>query len=164
MHPTCLPRSPSKPSLRNKWPAELPLFARISTTDWADGPAELTNPNDPQQKSWNLSQSIILARKLKEIGVDLIDCSSGGLLANAVIPIGPGYQVPFCAAVRREVGVLTAAVGMITDPVQAEAILHEQQADAIFMAREFLRNPYWPLQASKTFDATIQKPDQYARA
>jgi 2,4-dienoyl-CoA reductase-like NADH-dependent reductase (Old Yellow Enzyme family) len=154
-------------AVRKKWPTQLPLFARISTTDWAEGPAELTtsaNPVDGPQKSWNVAQSIILARQLKDIGVDLIDCSSGGTLADAVIPVGPSYQVPFCAAIRHEAGVMTAAVGMITDPVQAEAILHEHQADAIFMAREFLRNPYWPQQASKIFNAAITKPNQYARA
>lgn len=141
-------------AVRKKWPNELPLFARISATDWAD-------KNTP---SWNLEESIVFCGKLKELGVDLIDCSSGGTLPKAQIPVGPGYQVPFAEAIRKEVNIMTAAVGMITEASQAEMILQEGQADAIFMAREFLREPYWPLKAARELGVKIQKPVQYGRA
>lgn len=154
-------------AVRNIWPADLPLFARISATDWAGGINELSGIAEKKasgEESWNLSQSIILCRELKTIGIDLIDCSSGGTLTNAQIPVGPGYQVPFAQAIRKESEIMTAAVGMITDPLQAEAILQEQQADAIFMAREFLRDPYWPLHAARSLGVKIQKPVQYGRS
>ena len=154
-------------AVRKKWPADLPLFVRISATDWADGHDELKAIAEKRistTKSWNISESIILCQKLKEIGIDLIDCSSGGTLEKAEIPVGPGYQVLFAETIRREVGIKTAAVGMITEPTQAETILVEQQADAIFMAREFLRSPYWPLQAAKTFGVKIRRPNQYGRS
>lgn len=143
-------------AVRGIWPADLPLFARISATDWADG-ADAEN-------SWKLSDSVELSRRLKALGVDLIDCSSGGTLANPKIPVGPGYQVPFSETIRRETGVLTAAVGMITEPNQAEAILEKGQADVIFMAREFLRDPYWPARAARHFGIKISRPNQYLRS
>jgi 2,4-dienoyl-CoA reductase-like NADH-dependent reductase (Old Yellow Enzyme family) len=154
-------------AVRKKWPEELPLFVRISATDWADGPDELkaiAENRESGTRSWNLAQSVILCRKLKEAGVDLIDCSSGGMTAAAKIPMGPGYQTPFAETIRREAGIMTAAVGMITEPVQAEAILHQQQADAVFLARELLRNPYWPVHAANVLGVKIQKPNQYGRS
>ena len=137
---------------RARWPQHLPLFARISATDWAE------------HGGWDLPQSIALSRELKSIGIDLIDCSSGGTLANAKIPVGPGYQVPFAEAIRRECEILTGAVGMITEAKQAEAILQEGRADAILMAREFLRNPYWPMHAARELGEKIAKPRQYGRS
>ncbi len=137
--------------VRASWPADLPLLVRVSATDWADG-------------GWDLEQTVVLARRLKELGVDLVDCSSGGLVPGAKIPAGPGYQTPFAAAVRREAGIATAAVGMITDPAQAEQIIATGQADAIFMAREFLRDPYWPLHAARALDVDVGWPVQYVRA
>jgi 2,4-dienoyl-CoA reductase-like NADH-dependent reductase (Old Yellow Enzyme family) len=154
-------------AVRKKWPADLPLFVRISATDWAEGPAELNEVNgkpEHEPKSWKLSESVILSQKLKEAGIDLIDCSSGGNLPTAQIPMGPGYQVPFAEAIRKEVNIMTAAVGMITEPVQAETILQQQQADAVFLAREFLRNPYWPFHAAQSLGVKLQRPVQYARA
>lgn len=141
-------------AVRAKWPDELPLFARISATDWA--------PQDVA--SWKVEDSIVLARRLKEIGVDLIDCSSGGTLPDAKIAVGPGYQVPFAQKIRHESGVMTAAVGMITEAIQAESILVEGQADAVFLARELLRDPYWPVAAAKKLGTEIQRPNQYGRA
>ncbi len=136
---------------REMWPAHLPLFVRISCTDWVQG-------------GWDLRQSIDLCRWLKESGVDLIDCSSGGMLPDANIPIGPGYQVPFAAAIRREVGISTGAVGLITQPFQAEQIVATGQADAVLIGREFLRNPYWPLYAAKALGVDVPWPLQYERA
>jgi 2,4-dienoyl-CoA reductase-like NADH-dependent reductase (Old Yellow Enzyme family) len=138
-------------AVRESWPAGFPLFVRISCTDWVDG-------------GWNLAQSVELSRQLKEIGVDLIDCSSGGLVPYAKIPVGPGYQTPFAAEIRSKVDISTGAVGLITDPVQAEQILMTGQADVIIMARELLRNPYWPLHAAKTFNLDAPWPRQYQRA
>jgi 2,4-dienoyl-CoA reductase-like NADH-dependent reductase (Old Yellow Enzyme family) len=138
-------------AVRESWPPGLPLFVRISCTDWVDG-------------GWNLAQSVELSHQLKEIGVDLIDCSSGGLVPYAKIPVGPGYQTPFAAEIRSKVDISTGAVGLITDPVQAEQILTTGQADAIIMARELLRDPYWPLHAAKILDADVPWPRQYQRA
>lgn len=153
-------------AVRRKWPSDLPLFARISATDWADGADELNA--SPQSASnglsWNLNDSIVFCNRLKELGIDLIDCSSGGTLPHAAIPTGPGYQVPFAETIRRELNMMTAAVGMITDPEQAETILIEQQADAIFMARELLRNPYWPALAARSMGINIDRPNQYMRS
>jgi 2,4-dienoyl-CoA reductase-like NADH-dependent reductase (Old Yellow Enzyme family) len=132
-------------AVRAVWPADLPLFVRISATDWVEG-------------GWDADQSVRLAVELKSAGVDLIDCSSGGLVPHAKIPAGPGYQVPFAARIRKESGIMTAAVGMITDPAQAERIIAEGQADLVLMAREFLRDPYWPLHSG------APAPVQYARA
>jgi 2,4-dienoyl-CoA reductase-like NADH-dependent reductase (Old Yellow Enzyme family) len=137
--------------VRQVWPESLPLFVRISCTDWVE-------------RGWDLGQSIDFCRRLKNLGVDLIDCSSGGLVPDAVIPAGPGYQTPFAAAIRREVGIPTGAVGYITEPVQAEQILATDQADAIIMAREMLRHPYWPLHAARALNVDIPWPDQYRRA
>jgi 2,4-dienoyl-CoA reductase-like NADH-dependent reductase (Old Yellow Enzyme family) len=138
-------------SVREVWPKGLPLFVRISATDWADG-------------GWDLTQSIALSKKLKEIGVDLIDCSSGGQVPTAKIPLGPGYQVPFAEAIRRNVGIATGAVGMITEAHQAEEIIAQGKADAVLLARELLRDPYWPLHAAKALGAEIAWPKQYVRA
>lgn len=138
---------------RAEWPEELPLFVRISATDWLD------------QGGWDLTQSVKLARLLKEKGVDLIDVSSGGNVATAQIPAGPGYQVPFAEAIRREAGIATSAVGLITRPEQAEAILREGKADLILLGRELLRNPYWPLEAARSLGAPMSYwPPQYHRA
>jgi 2,4-dienoyl-CoA reductase-like NADH-dependent reductase (Old Yellow Enzyme family) len=137
--------------VREVWPESLPLFVRISCTDWVEG-------------GWDLGQSMDFCRRLKDLGVDLIDCSSGGLVPDAVIPAGPGYQTPFAAAIRREVGIPTGAVGYITEPVQAEQILATDQADVIIMAREMLRHPYWPLHAARALNVDIPWPNQYSRA
>lgn len=112
------------------------MFVRISATEWVDG-------------GWDIQQSIELARQVKELGVDLIDCSSGGNVAQAKIPAGPGYQTPFAERIRRESGVMTGALGMITSAVQAEHILATGQADAVIIAREILRDPYWSLRAAR---------------
>jgi 2,4-dienoyl-CoA reductase-like NADH-dependent reductase (Old Yellow Enzyme family) len=138
-------------TVRQAWPEHLPLFVRISSTDWVEG-------------GWDLSQSIELSRRLKEIGADLIDCSSAGMVPYAKIPAGPGFQVPFAEAIRREAGVPTAAVGFITQPVQAEQIVALGEADAVVLAREMLRDPYWPLHAAKTLNVDVPWPPQYLRA
>ena len=138
-------------AVREAFPADRPVFARISATDWADG-------------GWDLAQSTVFARCLKELGVDLIDCSSGGLVPHAKVAVGPGYQVPFAEAIRRDAGIATAAVGMITEAVQAEEIVSSGKADAILMARAFLRDPYWPLHAAKELGAVVDWPVPYGRA
>lgn len=137
--------------LRKVWPNHLPLFVRLSCTDWVEG-------------GWDLAQSITLCRCLKALGIDLIDCSSGALVPSAKIPAGPGFQVPFAASIRQVVAIATGAVGLITDPAQAEQIVATGQADAVLMAREFLRHPYWPLHAARALHADIPWPDQYVRA
>jgi 2,4-dienoyl-CoA reductase-like NADH-dependent reductase (Old Yellow Enzyme family) len=139
-------------AVREVWPAELPLLVRISATDWVE------------PDGWDLAQSIELARRLRAIGVDLIDCSSGGSAASAVVPARPGYQVPFAAAIRRETDIPTCAVGLITSPAQAEGILVSGQADAVSLARELLRDPYWPLRAARELGAQVAWPVQYERA
>src|SRR5436309_7052957 len=138
-------------AVRSSWPERAPLFVRISATDWVDG-------------GWDIEQSIELARRLKQLGVDLIDCSSGGSVPHPNIPVGPGYQTPFAQRIRREAGIMTGAVGMITSPVQAEHIIGTEQADAVIIAREFLRDPYWPLRAARELDQSIAWPVQYLRA
>lgn len=138
-------------ALRTVLPESMPLFVRISASDWKDG-------------GWDIEQSVELARKLKTLGVDLIDCSSGGNVADAKIPLGPGYQVPFSERVRREAGLLTGAVGLITDAGQAEEIVRAGRADIVFLAREFLRDPYWPLHAAQALGREITWPVQYLRA
>ncbi len=138
-------------AVREVWPAELPLLVRISSTDWVEG-------------GWDLGQSIELARRLRAIGVDLIDCSSGGSSPAQIVPEGPGYQVPFADAIRREAGMATGAVGLITSASQAETIVATGQADAVFLARELLRDPYWPLRAARVLGADISWPVQYQRA
>ncbi len=137
--------------VRARWPRELPLFVRISCTDWADG-------------GWDLAQSIYFCQRLKTLGVDLIDCSSAALVPYAKIPAGPGFQVPFAAAIRREAGIATGAVGLITQAAQAEQIVATEQADAVLLARELLRDPYWPLHAARTLRADIPWPVPYHRA
>jgi 2,4-dienoyl-CoA reductase-like NADH-dependent reductase (Old Yellow Enzyme family) len=138
-------------AVREVWPEHYPLLLRISASDWADG-------------GWDIEESIALAQQLKPLGVDMIDCSSGGAVPKAKIPIGPGYQVPFAERIRREAEIPTAAVGMITEPEQAEEILEQGKADMILMAREFLRQPYWPLHAAAEFGAALSPPVQYGRA
>ena len=137
-------------AVKSVWPAENPLFVRISATDWTDG-------------GWTLEESINLAYILKDTGVDLIDCSSGGNVYDAKISVSPGYQVPFSDAVRKT-GILTGAVGFITTTGQAEKILQEEKADLVLLAREFLRNPYFPLHAARELGVDITWPVQYLRA
>ncbi|MGH7682942.1 MAG: oxidoreductase, partial [Vulcanimicrobiaceae bacterium] len=136
---------------REVWPERLPLFARISSTDWVEG-------------GWDVENSVMLARRLHEAGVDAIDCSSGGNVADAKIPMEPLYQVPFAERIRKDSGVATAAVGLITTAEQCEQILEREQADLIVMAREFLRDPYFPMHAAQELDVDIRWPDQYLRA
>jgi 2,4-dienoyl-CoA reductase-like NADH-dependent reductase (Old Yellow Enzyme family) len=138
-------------AVRAMWPEELPLFVRISATDWTEG-------------GWDIEQSIELARQLKPLGVDFIDCSSGGNAAQATIPIGPGYQAPFAERIRREAGILTGAVGLITEASQAEQIVASGQADAVLVARELLRDPYFPMRAARELGQEITWPAQYLRA
>jgi 2,4-dienoyl-CoA reductase-like NADH-dependent reductase (Old Yellow Enzyme family) len=138
-------------AIRAAIPDSMPLFVRISASDWVEG-------------GWDVEQSSALARVLRPQGVDLIDCSSGALVPYARIPVAPGYQVPFAERIRRDSRVPTAAVGMITDPHQADAILRSQQADLILIARAMLRQPYWPLQAAKALGHDLTWPVQYGRA
>ncbi|CAN5783046.1 NADH:flavin oxidoreductase/NADH oxidase [soil metagenome] len=138
-------------AVREVWPERLPLLVRISATDWAEG-------------GWDLDQSVELARRLREQGVDLVDCSSGGTVPNPKIEIGPGYQVPFAERIRREADIPTGAVGLITEPEQADAIIREGRADLVFLARELLREPRWPLLAAHRLGAEIRWPPQYERA
>jgi 2,4-dienoyl-CoA reductase-like NADH-dependent reductase (Old Yellow Enzyme family) len=137
-------------AIRQAWPEELPLIVRISATDWVEN-------------GWDLEQSIHFAKELKKIGVDLIDCSSGGNVPKAKIPVGPGYQVPLAEGVRAGAEIATGAVGMITDPHNAEEILQSGKADLILMAREMLRDPYWPLHAAKKLGVDVTWPAQYGR-
>jgi 2,4-dienoyl-CoA reductase-like NADH-dependent reductase (Old Yellow Enzyme family) len=138
-------------AVRTSWLEGAPLFVRISATDWVDG-------------GWDIEQSVELAQQLKPLGVDLIDCSSGGNIAAAKIPLGPGYQTPFAEKIRNQAKILTASVGMITNPVQAEHIVFTGQADAVLLARELLRDPYWPLRAARELKQAIPWPVQYLRA
>ncbi len=138
-------------AVRAVWPERLPLFARLSCTDWVEG-------------GWTLEDSVALARLLREDGVDLIDCSSGGNVPRAQIPVGPGYQVQFAETIKRETGIATAAVGLITEPEQADAIVHDGQADLIALARAELRDPYWALNAADALGADAPWPVQYERA
>jgi 2,4-dienoyl-CoA reductase (NADPH2) len=137
--------------VRRAMPDDLPLFVRISATDWVEG-------------GWDLRQSVELARALEPLGVDLIDCSSGGLVPKATIPVGKGYQVPFAAAVRKEAGLRTAAVGLITEPAQANEIITSGEADLVFLAREMLREPYWALKAQQALNQEPSWPVQYGYA
>ncbi|WP_298357529.1 NADH:flavin oxidoreductase/NADH oxidase [Runella sp.] len=132
-------------------PTELPLFIRLSATDWAEG-------------GWTIDDSVALAGLLKIHGVDLIDCSSGGLVKPGAIPVGPGYQVPFAEAIKSKTGILTGAVGMITEAHQANEIIESQQADLILIARESLRDPYFPLRAAHELGVDVTYPVQYERA
>ncbi len=137
-------------AVRKAVPDRAPLFVRISCTDWTEG-------------GWDIEQSIELARLLKALGVDLIDSSSGGNVAPAQIPIGPGYQTPFAQRIRREAGIATAAVGLITGAAQADHIIRTGQADMVLLAREMLRSPYWPLEAARALSHNATWPAQYLR-
>lgn len=138
-------------AVRSVWPDRNPLFVRISSTDWVGG-------------GWTIADSVELARRLKQLGVDLVDCSSGGNVTRAEIPLGPGYQVPFARRIRSEAGIATGAVGLITDPEQADSIIRNGDADLVLLARETLRDPYWPLHAAAKLGQAIRPPIQYARA
>ena len=137
--------------IRRVWPEELPLFVRVSATDWIDG-------------AWDVAQTVKLARLLKDRGVDLLDCSSGGNVSGVKVPLVPGYQVPFAEQVRREAGIATGAVGLITDAAQADAVIRGGQADLVLLARELLRDPYWPLRAARELQQPVTWPAQYLRA
>jgi 2,4-dienoyl-CoA reductase-like NADH-dependent reductase (Old Yellow Enzyme family) len=137
-------------AVRDIWPEQLPVFVRVSATDWVEG-------------GWDSQQTIAFARRLKAIGIDLIDCSTGGSVPDAKIPAGPGFQTPFATAIRNEVKLPTAAVGFITEPYQAEQIIANGLADAVLLGRELLRNPYWPLQAAKALRVDVAWPPQYLR-
>lgn len=137
--------------VREVWPQELPVLVRISATDWVDG-------------GWGLEQSLEFCTRLKELGIDLIDCSSAGLVPDAVIPAAPGFQVPLAAKIREEVGIAIGAVGLITAPVQAEQIVATGLADVVFLARELLRDPYWPMHAAQALKSEHPWPVQYERA
>jgi 2,4-dienoyl-CoA reductase-like NADH-dependent reductase (Old Yellow Enzyme family) len=138
-------------AVRAAWPERLPLLVRISATDWVEG-------------GWTVEDSVVLARALRELGADLIDVSSGGTAAGARVPAGHGYQTAFAERIRREAGIATGAVGMITAPEQAEHVLRTGQADLVLLAREFLRDPYWPLHAAQRLGADVPWPPQYLRA
>lgn len=138
-------------TIREVWPEEYPLFVRISATDWTEG-------------GWTIEDSVALANVLKTKGVDLIDCSTGGNVPNAKIPVGPSYQVDFAKRIKQETGILTGAVGIIVTPQQAEGIIADGQADVVLLARQFLRDPYFPLHAAKELGVDIPWPNQYERA
>ena len=138
-------------AVRAVWPDDLPLLVRISASDWADG-------------GWNIDDSVALAQELAPLGVDLIDCSSGGAVQHQKIELKPGYQVPFAQRIREQAGVKTGAVGLITEAQQADRIIREGQADLVLLAREMLRDPYWPLHAARALGHTPAAPPQYARA
>ena len=138
-------------AIRKQWPEHLPLFIRISATDWKEG-------------GWDVDQSVELVRQLAPLGVDLVDCSSAGLVPDQKIVAGPGFQVPFAERIRRDTGILTSAVGLIETKEQVAEILAKNQADLVLMAREFLRDPYWPLRAASQLGHKISWPAQYLRA
>ncbi len=138
-------------AIRKVMPEHLPLFIRISSTDWKEG-------------GWDVDQSVELAKQLAPLGVDLVDCSSAGLVQDQKIVVGPGFQVPFAERIRRDAGILTGAVGLIETKEQVAEILARNQADLVFMAREFLRDPYWPLNAAKELNQPMSWPAQYLRA
>lgn len=138
-------------AIRGAIPDDMPLFVRISCTDWVEG-------------GWDLEQSIELARRLKPLGVDVMDCSSGALVPYAKIPVAPGYQVPFAAAIREQAGIPTAAVGKITEPEQANEIVTSGKADLVMLAREMLREPYWAIKAEQALGAAPAWPVQYGYA
>lgn len=145
-------------AVRSAWPPELPLFFRVSATDWLGGDTEDPRPG------WTVAETVTLATRLKALGVDLIDVSSGGSVPDAQIPVGPAYQVPFAARLRKETEISTSAVGLITDPEQAESIIAGEEADAVFLARELLRNPGWVWQAARQLGADLGHPPAYGRA
>ncbi len=139
-------------AVRRVWPEDLPVFVRISATDWLG------------REGWDWDEAVALARILKNEGVDVVDCSSGGMTLSAPMPTTPGFQVPFAGRIRQEAGIMTGAVGLITEPRQAEDILASGQADLIFLGRRFLRDPYWPLHAQAALNRKISWPPQYERA
>ena len=138
-------------AVRAVWPDDQPLFVRLSATDWVEG-------------GWTEDETVALAALLHDHGVDLVDCSSGGTSPDASIPVGPGYQVPFASRVRREAGIATGAVGIITEPQQAEKVIASGDADAVLLARALLRDPHWPLRAAHDLGADVRWPPQYLRA
>ncbi len=138
-------------AIRDVWPLELPLFVRLSSTDWVDG-------------GWHLDDTVELAGQLKVAGADVIDCSSGGNHPEQDIPLGPGYQVPFAERVRREADIRTAAVGLISEPEFAEKIIAEERADIVVIGRMALWDPYWPHHAAKALGADVKLPLQYKRS
>lgn len=138
-------------AVREAWPPPNPLLVRVSATDWADG-------------GWDIEECVELARWLRDDGVDLVDCSSGGAVPGVRIPLSPGYQVPFAARIRREAGIATGAVGLITTPLEAQAIVDSGQADLVLLARELLRDPYFPRRAAAELGTPLDPPPQYARA
>jgi 2,4-dienoyl-CoA reductase-like NADH-dependent reductase (Old Yellow Enzyme family) len=138
-------------AIRGVMPDNLPLFIRISATDWKKG-------------GWDVDQSVELAKQLAPLGVDLVDCSSAGLVQDQEIVAGPGFQVPFSARIRRDAGLMTSTVGLIETKEQVAEILARDQADLVFMAREFLRDPYWPLRAARELKQSVSWPVQYLRA
>lgn len=138
-------------AVRREWPASRPMFVRVSATDWVEG-------------GWRPEDTVALAHHLSRYGVDLIDCSSGAIAPGIAIPAGPGFQVPFSQRIKDTVPMLTAAVGFITSPAQADQIIRNDQADIVLLAREMLRDPYWPLHAAKVLGHDVSWPNQYARA
>ena len=138
-------------AVREVWPADHPLFVRVSSSDWAEG-------------GWRAEDTVALAHHLSSVGVDLVDCSSGGIAPGIAIPSGPGYQVPFSQRIKDTTPMLTAAVGLITAPAQADQIIRTEQADMVLLAREMLRDPYWPLRAARTLGHDVPWPNQYLRA
>ena len=138
-------------AVRRAWPADLPLLVRVSATDWVDG-------------GWGVDDTVALSRQLRELGADLVDVSSGGLVPYAKVPVGPGYQTAFAERIRREAGVATGAVGVIVSPEQADHVVRTGQADLVLVAREFLRDPHFPLRAAKALGQEGPWPRQYARA
>ena len=138
-------------AIKEVWPAGLPLFVRISATDWTE-------------RGWDIDDSVRLASVLSDEGVDLVDCSSGGNVPNAKIPVAPGYQVPFAQVIKENSAMLTAAVGFIIQAAQAEEIISSGKADMVFLAREMLRDPYFPLHAAQQLGIEVQWPPQYQRA
>ena len=138
-------------SIRKVWPERLPLFIRISATDWAEG-------------GWDIEEAVEFCRIIKPLGIDLVDCSTGGNIWSATMEVGPGYQVPFAEQIKREAHIPTGAVGLITSPEQSEHILRTGQADLVVLARELLRDPFWPRRAAAALKAEIQPPKQYERA
>jgi 2,4-dienoyl-CoA reductase-like NADH-dependent reductase (Old Yellow Enzyme family) len=138
-------------AVRETFPRDKPVFYRVSASDWAEG-------------GWDIEQTVVLCKRLKDIGIDLIDASSGGNIHDQKIVLGPGYQVPFAEAIRSGAGIPTAAVGLIAEPTQAEEILFLGRADAVFLARALLRDPYWPHHAAKALGVDVAWPNQYKRA
>jgi 2,4-dienoyl-CoA reductase-like NADH-dependent reductase (Old Yellow Enzyme family) len=149
-------------AVRAVWPGHLPVFVRISATDWLE--SFTAEKPEGTEAGWTIDQSVALSALLRDCGVDLVDCSSGGNVANAKIPVGPGYQTAFAARIRREAGIATGAVGMITQAAQADSIIRTQQADLVLLARELLRDPYWPLRAARELKVPTPWPVQYSRA